>query len=289
MILTEQEFIQLKEIIEKKTGILFDKSRKKFLEMKLTRRLEELGVLFFYEYYQLLVNSEEFDYLKNLITINETYFYRNIPQLSGWNELVVPKRISSRMEYRNVSTNDDNVIRIFSAGCSSGEEPYTLAILLQESLPSQWKYEILAIDIDDAILEKAKKGIYNQYSLRDVPPQILKRYFHKLRDTKNMNEESNDFWKISDSIRSKVTFRKFNLIELDKMSTHVQFDFIFCRNVLIYFDEINQKKTVNHFYKMLLPGGYICLGHSEILGLLSNLFKIDKIGEYMAYKRPEEK
>lgn len=217
-------------------------------------------------------NNSEFQKLTDLLTINETYFFRDFPQLQAFGEHCLPEVAAKK------AAAGDRTLRIWSAGCSTGEEPYTLALILLEMLDDaeKWKIFISAGDIDLTALEKAGKGLYGTRSLRDVPPEYLHRYFH---------ETEGEFYNISEKIKKMVEFEHINLSEKEEIRKKRGFDFIFCRNVLIYFDDMSRKRLVDQFYVALNPGGYIFLGSSESIGRISTAFIIKRMGGYIVYSK----
>lgn len=272
--LTLSEFERITDLIYKRTGIRFEANKVYFLETRLRRRLEELKMASFAEYIRYLYfldrDGKEFQKLIELLTINETYFFRDFPQLKAFAEYCLPD-VAER-KYRE----GNNTLILWSAGCSSGEEPYTLAIILKEMLEdvNKWKINILATDIDNDALEKAREGVYDERSVKDVPIEYIDKYFTILRDGR---------FKISDEIKSMVTFAYLNLGDRMSIRRYRNFDFIFCRNVLIYFDDISRKQVVDHFYIALNRGGYIFLGSSESLSRITNAFKLKRMGGNLVY------
>ncbi len=277
-IFTVEDFIKLKELIYKRTGIKFEERKIYFVKRRVIERMKELGLSSGKEFYRYLRlkdrKGHEFQKLVNLLTTNETYFFREFYQLEIFGEVLLPE-----FEERKKKEKDFN-LRIWSAGCSSGEEPYTLSIIVMEILDNykSWNIEIIATDIDERVLEKAQRGVYGKRSVKDVPPAYLEKYFIQ-KDDEN--------FLIKDSVRKNVKFKKLNLIDSYGMSNYRYFDFIFCRNVLIYFDDESRKKVVSHFYNALNPGGFIFLGHSESLSRITTAFKMKKVRDIITYYKPE--
>jgi len=211
------------------------------LESKISERLKELGLSCWEYGGYLRVEPKEWDTLIDLITVNETYFFREENLLEEFQKVILPK-------YKDRTPN--NPLRIWSSACSSGEEPYTLAILSEETgLFETGAVEIIASDIDKKVLEKARRGLYNKksFSFRTMPKEILDKYFISFGDD----------YKVKDSIRAMVDFRRVNLLDENKI--------VFCRNVLIYFDTKAINKVINSLYKVLRAGGYLFLGHAETI------------------------
>ncbi|MDM8514833.1 protein-glutamate O-methyltransferase CheR [Desulfobacterales bacterium HSG16] len=272
--ITAEEFDTLSDFIYKKTGIRFESRKLYFISKRIGKRIDELGVETVAEYIRMLrfadpVN-QEFQKLTDLLTINETYFFRDFPQLQAFAEHCL-----SEVEKKKNAVKD-NTIRIWSAGCSTGEEPYTIAIILLEMLNyfSTWKIEIIANDIDLTVLSKAKQAVYGKRSLRDVPQEYLDRYFIK---------KDSESYVLQKKVKKMVQFEHVNLSEKKEIRKKRGFDFIFCRNLLIYFDDISRKRLVDQFYVALNEGGYVFLGSSESPGRISTAFKLKRAGGYIVY------
>ncbi|MCL6600189.1 MAG: protein-glutamate O-methyltransferase CheR [Alicyclobacillus macrosporangiidus] len=219
------------------------------LESKLAKRVKELGLSFWEYHGYLLQQPDEWDVVIELLTINETYFYREESQLLEFQNTVLPM-IKENLNGRP--------IRIWSAACSSGEEPYTLAMLILETglfLPDE--VQIVGTDIDKQILEKAKTGWYGKQSLsfRRIPQFLLERYF----------VENDGGFMVNDVVKSMVEFQHLNLIDEEGTKKLGLFDVVFCRNVLIYFDTKTIQKVISSIYRRLYMGGYLFLGHAETI------------------------
>lgn len=273
--LTPELYQRFVDLIYKRTGIWFESNKRYFVDKRLDERIAELGLENYREYYQLLkfsTDETEMQQLVNRLTVNETYFFRDFPQLQGFAEEALLQVIKEK-----VATGDKK-IRLWSAGCSTGEEPYTLAIILLEMLPDpeKWTIEILASDINTRVLDVARKGCYNSRSVKDVPEEYLERYFTQRLD---MNI-------LSMKVRNMVTFKIINLMEDKEMKVQRNYDFIFCRNVLIYFDTESRLSVLNRYYHSLRSGGFIYLGHSESVARITNSFKMKRIGSNIVYYKP---
>lgn len=266
----DDEFVELKDIIYKNAAISFADSKKYLLENRLSKRLQELNFNSFKDYiYYLKYDAkkrEEMEILLNQVTINETYFLRERAQMDHMIKTVIPSLIAAGK--RNV--------RIWSAACSSGEEPYSLAMLLNEAgLFAKASIEILATDINTEVLDFAQKGLYRTISFRGVPPTIQDKYFSK----------DGFSFKLDPTIMSKVKFFQGNLLN-PMMSAKVgRLDIIFCRNVLIYFDIPAKQKVIDLFHKSLNTPGALYLGHSETLNKISDAFKMENFGGGIIYKK----
>jgi len=236
--------------------------------------MEALNVDSAKEYYRFIKyqpSSEEMNLFLDLLTVNETYFFRNYPQLKSFAEEILPL-IQKKKEMSLVK-----VLKIWSAACSTGEEPYTLAIILREMMPDfkAWNVQILATDISQKALGFARRGVYGKRALKDVPLSYREKYF----------TSQDDRYTISEEIRRVVRFGYLNLIDEAKMRTVTGVDVLFCRNVLIYFDEKSRKHVVNSFYDSLDNGGYIFLGHSESMSRISAAFKLVRLKNSFVYMK----
>lgn len=274
--LSESEFKQIREYIYEKSGLFFDDNKKDYLEKRLIIRMNQLKIQTFAEYfYKLKFNeSDEFSRLMELITTNETYFFRNIPQLNTFSYHILPELLNRK------ANSGDFRLRIWSAGCSSGEEPYTIAIILKERIEylEDWNIEIYGTDISYRVLKLAQAGEYHPRSLMDTDESIIKKYF--------TYDALNNKYRINDEIIEMVRFKYLNLYDKDQMSRFKNIDIIFCRNVLIYFDEGSRKKVVEMFYDSLVPGGYIMLGYSESMLRITRAFEMLRMGSDVTYRKP---
>jgi chemotaxis protein methyltransferase CheR len=272
--LPDDIFRLLRDFIHGYCGIYFDDGSKFLLERRLMRRLEQRQLRSFEEYYHFLrydrKREEELAVLVDNLTTNETYFFRESPQLRAFSEEILP-------ELREVLA-DRKVIRIWSAGCSTGEEPYTIAILLLESGDwwRDWQVEILGSDINQRVLHTARKGVYKKSAHRVTSPEMLAKYFI---------EEEKGNYRIVDRVRELVSFSYLNLLDPYKTSLISNMDIIFCRNVIIYFDKEAKKKVIESFYEKLRKGGYLLLGHSESLINISNAFALRTLKNDMVYQK----
>ncbi|MGE4267023.1 MAG: protein-glutamate O-methyltransferase CheR [Deferribacterales bacterium] len=266
----DDEFVELKDIIYKNAAISFADSKKYLLENRLSKRLQELNFNSFKDYiYYLKYDAkkrEEMEILLNQVTINETYFLRERAQMDHMIKTAIPELLSA----------GKRSIRIWSAACSSGEEPYSLAILLNEAgLFAKANIEILATDINTEVLDIAQKGLYRTISFRGVPPMIQDKYFTK----------DGFAFKLDANIMNKVKFFQGNLLN-PMMSAKVgRLDIIFCRNVLIYFDIPAKQKVIDLFHKSLGMPGALYLGHSETLNKISEAFRMENFGGGIIYRK----
>ena len=273
--LPDDVFRLLRDFIHGYCGIFFDDASKFLLERRLSRRLEQHRLKTFEEYYHFLrydrKREEELTILVDNLTTNETYFFRENPQLRAFAEEILP-------ELREVLA-DRKILRIWSAGCSTGEEPYTIAMLLLESGDwwRNWQVEILGSDINQRVLHTARKGVYKKSAHRVTNPEMLAKYF--------VEEDKGDY-RIVDKVKELVSFSSVNLLDPAKTSLISNMDIIFCRNVIIYFDKEVKKKVIESFSNKLRDGGYLLLVHSESLINISNAFVLRTLKNDMVYQKP---
>ncbi len=261
--ITDNEFIALSNLVYDKIGIQITDQKKTLLVGRLQKLLRAYKFKSFQEYYNYLTNEKSgkaISELANYISTNHTFFYREHEHFEFFYKYALPE-IEQKLKKSKIKD-----IRIWSAGCSSGEEPYTLIMLILEYFGKEYKnYDagILATDISEKALKYAIEGIYSDEKVSPLPDNFKNKYF-----TKN----SDGTWKIADGVKKEVTFRKFNLIS-EVYPFKKQFDIIFCRNVMIYFDDKTREKLVEKFYNFTAPMGYFFIGHSETLNRTKSQFK----------------
>ncbi|HKO01142.1 MAG TPA: protein-glutamate O-methyltransferase CheR [Thermoanaerobaculia bacterium] len=265
-------FRLMRDAIYRRTGIWFADTSKYLLQKRLSPRARELNFDSFQKYYYFLQYDpradSEFDEIYDLVTTKETYFFREPAQLAAFVDEIVPD-ILSRKAVRKV--------RVWSAGCATGEEPYSIAMLLQESRNfDRAEFEIFASDISSEVLVRARRGKYREGAFRSTDPTIRDKYFAR---------EDDGTWRIGDDIRNRVSFGRLNLYDEPRVSLLGHVDVIFCRNVIIYFDDASKKMVINNFYNRLVDGGYLLLGHSESLISLSTQFKLKHLKNDMVYQK----
>ncbi|MCG6946759.1 MAG: tetratricopeptide repeat protein [Deltaproteobacteria bacterium] len=272
--LSDTEFKSFRDLIAERAGIYFEPSKQDLLRTNLLQRMEDCGLSNFADYFQLLsspAGTKEFDHLLNLIIIPETYFFRDQAQFDAFEHSIIPEILKSESD-------SGSSLRIWSAGCSTGEEPYTIALLVAAGMGSV-KYpsvHILATDVSSVALEAARRGVYGPRSVRDVPKEYLNRFFSKKKDKYHLDE----------SIKKMVEFSYFNLMtEPYPLLEMSGWDIIFCRNVTIYFQHESTKKVIHNFYQSLRPGGYLFAGYSESLRYLSDEFTTVQVGGTFVYKK----
>ncbi|MCH9031122.1 MAG: protein-glutamate O-methyltransferase CheR [candidate division Zixibacteria bacterium] len=271
--LSIEEFRHIRDFIHDKSGIYFTDNKVYLLRNRLRSRMDELGLTRFNDYFYRLkydTSRSEFNKLMVLITTNETSFFRNEPQLRSF-ELEALPLVIKRIE----ESARKKIIRIWSAGCSTGEEPYTLAMILKERLPKGWYGEIMACDISEQVLSKARRGQYHKNNIKTLQRYYRDKYF-TLGD---------DLYTIKPEIKAMVKFSHVNLSETNKLHLFTGFDFVFCRNVMIYFSDEVKKRIVKAFYQSLNPGGFFYVGHSESLHGISKAFKLMYFKEALVYEK----
>ncbi len=270
--LPDDVFRLLRDQIYKRTGMWFADNSKYLLQKRLSPRARELNFDSFQKYFYFLQYDPraetEFDQIYDLVTTNETYFFREPAQLAAFVEEIIPDVLSQKPVKK---------VRIWSAGCSSGEDPYSLAMLLQEA---GWfdkaAFEIFASDINQQVLQKARRGQYRDSAFRSTEASLREKYFVR---------EADGSWKVKDEVRNRVSFGRLNLYDEARVSLLGHLDIIFCRNVIIYFDDASKRVVVTNFYNRLIDGGYLLLGHSESLISLSTQFKLRHLKNDMVYQK----
>jgi chemotaxis protein methyltransferase CheR len=290
--LTEPELKLLQSLIYQECGMYFDERRAHFLYDRLQRRLRACGLDTFYSYYRLLTSRDgkaEFTALLENLTVNETSFFRNKPQLELFQKVILEKALQHKQARR------DWTLRLWSAGCSTGQEPYTLAMLVCDALayyylrnplpfempatkpliPPPWRVEILASDISYSVLRTAQEAVYSEHQMDAVDYNYRLRYFDK----------GSERYAVKRAVKELVQF-DFHNLKTEFLPQRN--DIIFCRNVMIYFDEAEQKRLVEKFWRCLNPEGYLFVGHAESLFGLTDRFQMIHENNGTAYKRLEE-
>jgi chemotaxis protein methyltransferase CheR len=274
--LSDDVFRLMRDLIKDYCGIYFDDNSKYLVEKRLTRRVRSHHFDDFRDYYRLLrydrSAEEELSAVIDLLTVNETYFFREQSQLKAFSEEILEDLKEVKKQTRS--------LRIWSAGCSTGEEPYTIAMLINEKRCFDgWDIEIHGSDINQRVLQAARKGTYRRNSFRTIDPYFLNKYF----------VEEDGLHRIADSVREHVKFSCLNLIDPFRTKFLGKMDVIFCRNVLIYFDGASRKKVIDNFYDRLTEGGYLLLGHAESLINVSTAFTLKHLKNDMVYQKPQRK
>ncbi|HRZ78786.1 MAG TPA: protein-glutamate O-methyltransferase CheR [bacterium] len=251
--LSDAEFEKLRDLVFKVSGISLAETKKELVVSRFTKRVKALKLQNFSEYYDLLVSPSGFSEVQNFInsiTTNKTDFFREAHHFDFLVNTFIPQVISSGRR----------IVRIWSAACSTGEEPYTIAMVMAKHLvePYNIPVKILATDIDTNVLKTAVRGVYESGVLNTVPEEYMKKYFLRGKG------DSLGLFKIKDDIKQMVTFKQLNFIAPEYPVTST-FDIIFCRNVIIYFNPETKRMVVNRLFRYLNDGGYIMMGHSETL------------------------
>jgi chemotaxis protein methyltransferase CheR len=257
--ITAEEFQRFRTLIYDESGISLGEQKKSLLASRLSKRLLDLDLATFAEYYRKVTvdpTREEFTRMLDLISTNKTDFFREPKHFDFLRDRILPELDGAKR------------IRIWSSACSTGEEPYTIAMTLYEGVqnPERWDFKILASDLSTRVLAKAASGTYDEDRIRDVPSGILQRHFLRGRDNQA------GLYKVKPHLASAITFRRINLMD-DHFPIKHPLDLIFCRNVMIYFDRPTQETLVNKFHHYLKPGGYLFIGHSESLQWVTHPFK----------------
>jgi len=272
--ISDEEFQKFRDFFYRKTGMFFEDTKRYFVDKRLIERVVATNSETFRSYFVMLrfeASGGELQALINLMTVNETYFFREEYQFTCLVRSVLEELIQRKPRHEP--------IRIWSLPSSSGEEPYSLAIYLLEYWPRADEYdiELIASDIDTGILERARQGRYDQRSITHLPEPILRKYFTPLL---------NGQYQISEDLRRSVDFTQVNITDLTQMRGYRDFDVVFCRNLLIYFDDTSRRIAAEALFNALRPGGFICLGHSESMSRITALFKIRKFPEAIIYQKP---
>ncbi|HET8541593.1 MAG TPA: protein-glutamate O-methyltransferase CheR [Anaeromyxobacter sp.] len=271
--MSEEEFRLLRDLVHGHCGIFFRDDTRYLLERRLAPRLPALGLRSFAEYHRFLRydpgRAAELDEALDVITTNETYFYREPLQLAAFSRELLPDLARTLATLRR--------LRLLSAGCSTGEEAYTLAVLVRESgLFEGWDVEIVGADISRRCLDAARAGAYGEHAFRSPEAEHMRRWF-RLRGGK---------WVVDDAIRRMVRFDRENLLDPAALGAASRLDAIFCRNVMIYFDLAARRRVLAKFHDKLRDGGWLLLGHSESLLNVTADFEIVHLTRDLVYRKP---
>lgn len=270
LILNDIAFVLLRDIIHDRTGVSYVGNNRDLLAEKLSGRVIACGFNSFLDYYYLLKYDEsareEWKYVMDAISVQETYFWREMDQVQSLVKVLIPQYFEAA---------PDRVLRIWSAACATGEEPLSIAMAINEA---GWferaRIEIYASDGSKSAIKKAMDGIYHARSLRNLPLDLKLKYFQK---------EGENTWRISNDIQSRIDWRIANLMAESEISYLASASIIFCRNVFIYFSDESIKKTVNIFHRTMPKVGYLCVAASESLLKLTNDFELQEIGGAFIY------
>lgn len=273
--LSSETFRSLRDIIYARCGIFFGDNKQYLLETRLARRLGEKNLSSFEDYYYFLTYDpdKEKELLKvvNSVVTNETSFFRDQTQLDAFIKGVVPRVVEEKVK------TGDRKIRVWSAASSTGEEPYTLGIMmLEEKLDARgYGIEIFGSDISEVVLRSAEAAAYDKYALRNTPPEYIGKYFRA----------DGSAYALERRVKDLVSYKKINLMNSLDTRMMRSMDIIFCRNVLIYFDDKSKKKAVGHLYDSLTTGGYLFVGFSETLHNITRLFRPVSIERSVVYQK----
>jgi chemotaxis protein methyltransferase CheR len=273
--LSDSLFEKIRTFIYDTTGIYFQDNKRYLLETRIGKRLKSLGYADYSAYLHFIQHGgmrTEMPMLINAVTINETYFFRSQLQFDVLLESIIPELIEIRRKEHS------NRIRIWSGACSTGDEPYTLAMMIRETLQPRFprvRFELVATDINTEVLNTARKGIYTPYAVRNVPAPYMQKYFKK----------DGDRFTLASEIQSMVNFKTLNLFDRQAMLTMRSFDIVLCANVLIYFDTESKQQVVNDMYNGMNTDGYLLVGYSETLYGITQAMRPVRFDKILAYKK----
>jgi chemotaxis protein methyltransferase CheR len=274
-LLEAEEYRRLCDYLYRHTGMSFTETRRYFVERRVEERMIATGSSSFASYFsRLRANTQdELEHLINASTVNETYFYREDYQFACLTANLLQERLRVKPP--------GETMRIWSVPCSTGEEPYSIAIWLLENWAEVDAHdvEIVGSDIDTNVLEAARAGIFGKRALMRLSPALTDKYFAPV---------GLEQWQILDELRQSVQFNATNIVERAETRPYGLFDVIFCRNLLIYFDDTSRRIAAENLYESLAPGGYICLGHAESMSRVSSLFEVCRFADAIVYRRPPE-
>ncbi|GBE58391.1 chemotaxis protein methyltransferase Cher2 [bacterium BMS3Abin01] len=273
--LTEEDFERFRQLINQASGIFFDRGKWDILRLGLSERALAVGADTLSEYYEYITTDdyreEELRHLLEHLSVQETQFFRNLPQFDALRKFVIPEITRRKAgSYRN--------IRFWSAGCSTGQEPYSLAMSLLDVLPDarSWDIRVMGTDLNEQALDTARQGWYPERKLTGMDRKHIEQYMVPVDGGYRLTEE----------VRNMVEFHSLNLVTdplpIERIGTC---DVVFCRNVIIYFTHETAKFVVEHFFDILNPGGYLFLGHSETLWKMSNKYSLVEVGDAFIYRK----
>jgi chemotaxis protein methyltransferase CheR len=270
--LSPEDLQRFCDFLYRQTGMSYGEAKRYFIERRITDRMALVGAPSFASYMSMLRGGgPETEHLINSFTVNETYFYREDRQLVCLSRSLLPEIIARRTP--------GDLVRIWSVPCATGEEPYSIAIWLLENWPlvDAYNIEIVGSDIDTRVLADAHIGDYGVRALSRLSADVADRYFAPTQG--GMRQ-------IIQDLRESVKFTYVNLVDREAMAAQGQFDIIFCRNVLIYFDEASRLDASKNLYDALNPNGFICLGHTESMARISDRFAVRRFEDAIVYQRP---
>jgi len=266
MLLSPLDFELITQMIYEKSGLVFKDIKHYLIENRVSDHMKSLGVKNLDKYIRLLTVEEDIiDELIARVTTNETYFYREYYHLELLSKMVQNNEFRAPLEILSIPT-------------STGEEPYSISIVITEVLGDSKPFSIVGSDINEHVLDHARRGVYGQRSVSKLPNVYLQRYF----------SHNDDVFNLSSKIKNKVTFKLGNITDRHFMRSLGKFHYIFCKNLFIYFDDISKNKAINYLYDALYDGGYLFLGHAETLSKTTSLFEPVKFDKTIIYRKLEE-
>lgn len=272
--ISDADFEKFREFFYRKTGIHFDSNKRYFVDKRLVDRVRSTDCENFREYFLKLRferDDQELQELVNVMTVNETYFFREAYQFDCMVHHVLGELVAHRPP--------GSLIRIWSIPSSTGEEAYSIALYLLERWPllDRYEVEILSSDIDTKVLRSANRGLYSARSVANLPKAYLDKYFQP---------RPGNYWQLRQDVLESVEFSRVNLCNPLETQQFKDIDLIFCRNLLIYFDDLSRRIAAEALYEALSPGGFVCLGHSESMSRISSLFTVRRFPDAMVYQKP---
>ncbi|AWK89234.1 CheR family methyltransferase [Azospirillum thermophilum] len=275
--LTPQDYAEFCDFLRDRTGLSYTEAKRYYVDRRVAARMAAAGVERFPDYLNLLrfqASGEELQTLVNLMTVNETYFFREKYQFDCLVHDVLDEVVQGRPKGER--------LRIWSAGCSTGEEPYSIAIMLLEywSKVDDYEIELYASDIDSKVLARAQEGVYEERALQMLPAELREKYFSPVGSGR---------WQIMQELRESIDFSRINIVEPEDVRPFRDIDVIFCRNLLIYFDDLGRREAAAMFFDALAPCGFIALGHSESMSRMSSLYIPRRFPDAILYQKPRAK
>jgi len=272
--ITPEDYAKFFDFFYRKTGIVFTDKKAYFVERRLLERMQATESETFRDYFSLVrfqTSGNEWQQLVNSMTVNETYFLREEYQFDAMVQGMLPEITRDRP--------NGSALRIWSTPCSTGEEPYSIAIHILENWrrADDFAIEIHGTDIDTRVVAQARRGVYGQRSLQRLSAALRSKYFAAIGE---------DQFRIREELRDSIDFDVANIVDPGNMTRFRGMDIIFCRNLLIYFDDVSRRESVELLYECLSPGGFICLGHSESMARISSLFRPRKFADTIVYQKP---
>jgi chemotaxis protein methyltransferase CheR len=269
--ISDEERRRFCDYFYRQTGMSFVENKPYYVDKRLEERMAATRTRDFAAYLALLRGGgEEVQRLISLFTVNETYFYREDYQFTCLTADLLPSLLPGR---------GGRPIRLWSVPCSTGEEPYSLAIWLLENFAEvdEHEVEIVGSDIDEAALATAAAGLFGARALQRMPRALIDRYFVPVAD---------GAWRIIDGLRRSIALTRVNLVDRSGLAEHRGYDVVFCRNLLIYFDDASRRVAAENLFEALAPGGYLCMGHSESMSRISSLFLVRRFRDAIVYQKP---